>query len=178
MSSASLIIITGLPGTGKTTIATALSERISAAHFNTDMLRTELGLRGQYDQETKAQVYAVLLDRARDTLRGGNTVIIDGTFYQAKLRYRFKQLATSEGISVHWIELWADTEVIRTRVSKKRAYSEANFDVYQKIKAMYEPIQDPHLHLRSKDTNLEYLIEEILSYLDSEQKNKGALPKA
>lgn len=178
MQTPKLLIITGLPGTGKTTVATALSERISAVHFNTDMLRAELGLRGQYDQETKSQVYSLLLERTKDAMRDGKTVVIDGTFYQAKLRHRFKQLATSEGMPVYWIELWADTEVIRKRVSKQRAYSEANFEVYQKIKAIYEPIRDPHLRLWSNDANLEHLIEEILSYLYSKQKNRGALSKA
>ncbi|NRB51845.1 MAG: AAA family ATPase [Saprospiraceae bacterium] len=173
-----LLIITGLPGTGKTTVATALSERLSAAHFNTDMLRTALGLRGQYDQETKAQVYSILLARAKDAIRDGKTVVIDGTFYQAKLRARFEQLANAEGVPVHWIELSADTEVIRKRVSKQRAYSEADFEVYQKIKESYEPILAPHLSLRSEDTNLQHLIGEILSYLRSQQKNRGALSKA
>ncbi len=172
-----LLIITGLPGTGKTTIATILSQRISAAHFNTDMLRAELGLRGQYDQETKKKVYSTLLDRARNAIREGKVVIIDGTFYRQNLRSRFKQLAASEGVPVHWIELWADIEVIRKRVSKRRAYSEANFEVYQKIKASYEPISDPHLRLQSDNTNREHLIEEIIAYVHSEPKNKGALSK-
>jgi len=170
MTSPSLIIITGLPGTGKTTVALALTQKLKAEHFNTDMIRMDMGLRGQYDRETKEQVYTVLLDKALSAMREGRSVVVDGTFYQSKLRAKFKHLATTLGVPIHWIELWAEPEVIRKRVGKKRLYSEADFEVHLKVKAMYEPILDPRLRLQSNDSNLSQLVEEILSYLENAQK--------
>lgn len=170
MQTQRLLMITGLPGTGKTTVATALAERIAARHFNTDMIREDMELRGQYDRETKERVYLELLARAREGLRTAGKVVVDGTFYQAQLRNRFKDLAHVQGASIHWIELWADPKLIQTRVSRKRRYSEADFEVYLKIKGLYEPIRVPHLRLESNNSNLEEIVEEILSYLDSGSK--------
>lgn len=166
----SLIIITGLPGTGKTTLATALAQRLDAEHYNTDMIRSDLGLRGQYDSDTKEQVYLALLESAKGGLQTGNIVVVDGTFYQSQLRSRFDQLARSQAAAVHWVELWADPDLIQKRVSKRRTYSEADFEVYLKIKSTYEPILSPHLRLQSNNTNLQELIETILVYLEAQQK--------
>ncbi|MBX2876075.1 MAG: ATP-binding protein [Saprospiraceae bacterium] len=170
MIPASLIIITGLPGTGKTTLATALAQRLDAHHCNTDMIRSDLGLRGQYDSDTKQQVYLALLESAKGGLQTGNIVVIDGTFYQAQLRSRFDQLARSQAVPIHWVELWAEPDLIQKRVSKTRTYSEADFEVYLKIKAAYEPILTPHLRLQSDNSNLQELIEAILAHLEAEKK--------
>ena len=161
-----LLIITGLPGTGKTTVARALAQRMQVKHFNTDMIRQEMELRGRYDQKTKEHVYSILLERTRKALRDGSSVVVDGTFYQAKLRAEFNHLAEAQGAMIHWIELWADPQLIRQRVSKKRAYSEADYEVYLKIKASYEPIQGPYLSLQSNNSNLVQVLDEIFSYLD------------
>lgn len=160
-----LLMITGLPGTGKTTVASALAKRLQAEHFNTDMIRQEMGLRGQYDPETKEQVYSILLERTREALAAGKTVVVDGTFYRSKLRDEFRQQLNAQLIPIYWLELWAEDELIRKRVSKARAYSEADFEIYLKIKATYEPILEPHLRLESKDANLEQLVEEIILHL-------------
>lgn len=170
MQTPKLLMVTGLPGTGKTTLATAIAERIGARHFNTDMLREDMGLRGRYDQAAKERVYLQLLDRTREGLQSGGNVVVDGTFYQTQLRNRFRQLANTEGASIHWIELWADPNLIRARVSKKRRYSEADFGIYLKIKALYEPIQGPRLRLQSDNTNLEEIMEKILTYLSGMSK--------
>ena len=170
MTSPSLIIITGLPGTGKTTVALALAEKLIAEHLNTDMIRMEMGLRGQYDQETKERVYKVLLERASKAIKERRSVVVDGTFYQSKLRAKFKRLASRLGVSIYWVELWAKPEVIRKRVGKKRMYSEADFKVHLQVKAMYEPILDSHLRLESNDSNLSQLVQEVLAYLGKAQK--------
>ncbi|MBK7408303.1 MAG: AAA family ATPase [Saprospirales bacterium] len=48
-----LILITGLPGAGKSTFALALAAANGAVHLNTDRVRAKLGLRGHYDPESK-----------------------------------------------------------------------------------------------------------------------------
>lgn len=165
MNTAVLIMITGLPGTGKTTVATRLAEYLEVAHFNTDKIRITLGMQGQYSEEAKAQVYTSLLAHTRDRLSKGETVIVDGTFYKEELRQRFIALATHFALRIHWVELRAGEAVIKERVSKKRQYSEADFAVYEKIKALYEPLQDEHLVLDTDRLTLDEMTAQIAAYV-------------
>ena len=48
-SGAILLVVFGLPGTGKTTFARALAARLGLPHFNTDIIRAELGRKQQYE---------------------------------------------------------------------------------------------------------------------------------
>lgn len=160
-----LIIVSGLPGTGKTTFADALAAHLKVSHLNSDIIRDELGERGKYDPETKARVYKVMLKRTAKLLQKGATVIVDATFHESKTRQPFLELVKNEGKPLTWIELKAEEAVIQERVSKKRAYSEADFSVYQKIKAAYEPLQIPHLVLTSGQLSAEEMLERAVSYI-------------
>ncbi len=160
-----LIVVLGLPGTGKTTFARALAAQTGARHLNTDMLRAELGLRGQYDETTKARVYDELLRLARTTLRQGTSVVLDGTFYRQAFRDRISDLAQETGAVLKWLELRASTETVQQRVSGSRPYSEADFTVYQKIREAFEPLKGERLSLDSDRQTLEAMLLRAREYL-------------
>jgi len=161
-----LIIVIGLPGTGKTTFSRALSERIGALHLNTDIIRDSIGKRGQYDPGTKALVYEQMQRRCGEALATGQTVVVDGTFYQKEARDNFERVAREQQKAAYWIQLQADEDRIRERVARKRTYSEADFDVYLKIKSQFEPLQRECLYLttnRREDLNM--LLDKAIDYI-------------
>ncbi len=134
-------------------------------HLNTDMIRDELGLRGRYDPKTKKAIYDEMRQRAARQLASGQSVLIDGTFYLESLRDSFQQLATEAGGHIRWIELKAGEATIRDRVKNKRDYSEADYDVYKKVKALYEPLNRPHLVLWSDELPPEELVQRAKDFL-------------
>jgi len=88
-----LVLITGLPGTGKSTIAMHLARRLRATVLRTDVIRKQLFPQPKYTEEEKELVYKVTFLIAEYLLRAGKNVILDGTFYKRSLRQRVYQLA-------------------------------------------------------------------------------------
>ncbi|MGA9238240.1 AAA family ATPase [Robiginitalea sp.] len=160
-----LLVVFGLPGTGKTTFARALAERLGLLHFNTDIIRAELGRKQQYDLRDKSFIYTRMLERARGELQKGKGVILDGTFYREIFRNPFAELGRELGIPVKWIEVTAGEDVVRKRVSVARPYSEADFDVFQKIRKEFEPLKVKALQLHSDTEDLPEMIEKTVEFL-------------
>jgi len=159
-----LFIVSGLPGTGKTTFARALAAALEACHLNSDAIRTELGLRGVYSPAIKQKVYQTLLHRTETHLRAGEVVVVDATFYREELRQPYLALADRLGVLWQWIELTAAEGVIRERIAEPRPDSEANFATYQLVKRQYEPLLLPHLQLSTTDPPIDALVQLTLNH--------------
>jgi predicted kinase len=165
---ASLLVVFGLPGTGKTTFARALAEQLGQVHLNTDIIRSELGKKGQYDNLTKSAIYGQMLRRAREELQKGNSVILDGTFSREAFRDPFTGLGREFGFPVKWIEIRAGEEVVRERVSATRPYSEADFGVYRKIRGEFEPLKGGEvLTLHSDSGDLPAMLAKAVEFLSA-----------
>ena len=160
-----VFIVTGLPGTGKSTLAQAIAREFDAGYLNTDRIRTEIGLRGQYGRAAKEAIYVLLLQEADSFLAKNKSIVLDGTFYLEKHREAFDKLARKWHIDPIWIELKADEVVIRGRMSKKREFSEANYGVYEEIKEIWEPINGEHIVLWSDRMSTGEMINHISSAL-------------
>ena len=107
-----LILIGGGPGTGKTTLARALAERVGAQVISTDDVRAHLaadgGITGEpgvlgeglYSPENIEAVYRTVLRTARAALEDGRTVILDGTWSDPHMRDRARALAAESSAPI------------------------------------------------------------------------------
>ncbi|MED5811260.1 AAA family ATPase [Mycolicibacterium sp. 050232] len=103
-----LVIVGGGPGTGKTTLAHALAEQVAAQVVSTDDVRRELQERGVldgeagilneglYSSENVSAVYDAVLEKARQALGMGQSVILDGTWRNPDLRQRARDIAAEQ----------------------------------------------------------------------------------
>lgn len=150
----SLIIMTGLPGTGKSWAAAQIAQPLSALVLRSDEVRKELaGLaptarpEGEardrlYSQRMTDQTYDELLGRARRALIAGSSVILDGTFPSPGRRAEAANLA--ESLNVPWlvVHTTAPMPVIRQRMARReqdlREVSDADFAVYLKARGSFE----------------------------------------
>ncbi len=144
-----ILIVFGLPGTGKTFFSTHLADEMHAVHINTDVIRNKYNKKGQYDEQTKQFVYDQLQNEMRKHLRNGLDVVLDGTFHKADKRNQIKEEALARDLNLYFIEIKADEALIKKRLEENRPESEANMDVYYKLKTEFEPLEEPHLVLRS-----------------------------
>ena len=99
-----LIIVGGGSGTGKTTLSRALGEQVGAQVISTDDVRRQLQQTGAitgpagdldaglYAPANVSAVYDEVLRRARLSLSNGSSVILDGTWRDARQRERARSL--------------------------------------------------------------------------------------
>jgi predicted kinase len=100
-------------------------------------------------------------------LEKGRGVILDGTFHREAARLPFRNLATEYGIPVKWVQVTAEEQVIRDRVSGQRPYSEADFGVFRKLRREFEPPGDEVLILHSDTQDLASMLQKTRQYLDT-----------
>jgi predicted kinase len=143
-----LILVCGLPGTGKTTVAEAIARKAKASILSTDILRKEAVFRPSYGDEEKGMVYGMLFSMAEMMLKDSKSVLLDGTFYKKELRDAAREVAAGTRSGFRLVEVVCDESVVRVRLEKRReaggSASDADFTVYQKIKRIFEPIEENH----------------------------------
>jgi predicted kinase len=161
-----ILIVFGLPGTGKSFFAKHMQKEIEAVHLNTDVVRKESGLQGQYDEETKEMVYDLLLKEMTARVSENHNVIVDGTFQKKKSRDRFMDKATQLGHQVFFIEIKARDEAVKQRMKTERNHSEADYQVYLQIKHSFESMEESHLELWSDKTNIDEMIKIAKAHID------------
>lgn len=130
-------------------------------YLSSDEIRNELYAVRTYSDEEKADVYRELTARAFQAARE-NDVVLDATFYRKDLR---DQINKTFETPVRWIEVRADESIVRDRMKRPRAHSEADFGVYLKIRDAWEPLTDEHLVLQSTNDNIDEMLEQAVQYL-------------
>lgn len=115
-----LALIGGGPGTGKSTMARALADRVGAAVISTDLVRRALlgshaidgepGIlnAGLYSERNVAAVYDAVLQQARGLLADGHSVIVDASWRDARQRMQARQMAALTHSAT--VELKCDTD--------------------------------------------------------------------
>lgn len=126
-----LIAVGGLSGTGKSTLAAALAPTIAptpgALHLRSDLERKSLlGAEetarlpaSGYTPGINAQVYDVLLKKARMALAAGHGVIVDAVYLAEDERNAIEQVARDLNVPFGGLWLTAPEEVMVQRVARR-----------------------------------------------------------
>jgi aminoglycoside phosphotransferase family enzyme/predicted kinase len=145
-----LAAMTGLSGSGKSTVALCLSERVGGVRIRSDVERKRLfGLESSmasggsiYSVDASAKTYARLEQCAQDGIAARVPVIIDAASLRRNERLRFRDLARELGAHFALIVCSAPIDVLRARVAARAAagtdFSEADLGVLERQLAWYE----------------------------------------
>jgi uncharacterized protein len=148
-----LLLVAGLPGTGKSTLARGLAENADFSVVRSDVARKELagsplpketltGLRASlYTPERIDRTYSECLRRAELLLWEGKRVIVDATFREDKERVTFQEMAVRWGVPTGLLVCQAEPEVVRRRLEHRRGdASDADWSVYLQVAQKWEAI--------------------------------------
>ena len=162
-----IVIVFGLPGSGKTYFAKHVAAMLGAAYISSDKLRKELFVAPSYSPEERILVYDEMLRRTMQAAEHGKEVVLDATFYTNALREKFIK-TVQRTTHVFLIEVFADEDIIKERLAHPREDSDADFEVYKMLKNNWETFgEDHHLVLQSTNTNITDMLERTADYLFS-----------
>jgi predicted kinase len=148
-----LVLVGGLPGTGKSRLAADLQERADMTWIRADAVRKELaGLSadasgksaiegGIYTHEWNDRTYGECLARARAILEEGGRVIVDASFKEERRREELIAVARGCGARVHILICAAPPDAVRTRLAERRDDpSDADWTIYEHAVRTWQPL--------------------------------------
>jgi aminoglycoside phosphotransferase family enzyme/predicted kinase len=151
-SAVSMTVVGGFPGTGKSTLSTALADAVGAVVVSTDRVRKELaGLapdepapasygEGMYTSEWTERVYAEVLHRARQLLGRGERVIVDASWTARRDREHARRIARATRSPIVELRCSAPAEVTGVRIrTRTNAVSDADAAIAAAMAAGADP---------------------------------------
>ena len=113
-----LVVVAGLPGSGKTTQARRLQAERPGVRFCPDEWMTALGA-NLWDSHLRARVEALQWDTALDLLRAGGTAIIEWGTWGRDERERLRAEAAAVGARTELLFLDVPADVLWVRIEER-----------------------------------------------------------
>jgi len=164
-----LVVMTGLSGSGKSTVALELAQRLGGIRVRSDVERKRLfGFaphdrteHGVYTAEATVRTYERMAQVARAAVLAGIPAVVDGAFLKRIERDRFRALARELDARFRLASCEAPPDVLRARVSARlrtgRDASEADVDVLERQMGWQErPAPDEEAACVHLDTQAEW----------------------
>ena len=151
-----VVMVGGLPGTGKSTVARMLAETGDFAWVRSDVVRKELAgvppsehahdelAQDLYSSEWTERTYQACLERAAEHLFEGRRVLLDATYKDRKRRRQVWDVARAWGVPCLLILCEVEADVVRGRLQDRSSDdpSDADWSVYEQVRNAWEPITD------------------------------------
>lgn len=167
------MVLSGLPGSGKSTVAQALRGRVDAVAVQSDVVRKQLFPVPSYTSEESAWVFAVINRVIERLLCRGVPVVLDATNLLERHRRQVAGIAGrchARRLMV-WVE--ASEQEIRRRLAARHSGGRAAYDVsdatiavYEQLRGRVEPIRERHTVIRT-DRELEPQIDRLVRMIEA-----------
>jgi len=143
-----LVLLCGLPASGKTTLARELAEAYGAVRLNTDEWKLALGI-DPFDDDLRVRLESQLLALAQRLLSLGTSVILEWGFWARVERDELREVARSLGSAVELRFLDVPFDELVRRVVERTAgggipITAEHMETYRRI---FQPPTDEELSL-------------------------------
>jgi predicted kinase len=167
--SPTLIVLSGLPGSGKTALAEGLSRALSIPIFSVDPIEAAMWRAGLAKTETGIAAYEVARALADEHLRLRHAVIVDAVNAVEAPRAAWRNLAAKHRVSLKVIECVCSDETIHRQRIEGRVRSvagthELTWPRLLQRRAEYEAWTDPRLVLDTSRTSPAQVLAQAMNY--------------
>jgi hypothetical protein len=159
-----LVIVGGLPGTGKSTLAARLADATGWSVLRSDEVRKDIARLGHttpapaapgeglYRPELTDAAYTALLERARTALELGECVILDASWSDRRHRDAAAEIARATASDFTALECRAPTHVAEERIRRRLARGHDASDATPEVAAAMAARFDPWPEAKAVDT--------------------------
>ena len=167
-----LVVVSGLPGSGKSYFSRRLASRIPLAVVESDSMRCALFGTPTHSGPESARLFRACHALIEDLLRRGISVLFDATNLVEHFRERLYSIAERTDAKLVLVRVEAPEDVIAHRLSQREVgngdsddNSTAGLEVYRRMASVVEPIRRNHYAV---DTSREItpVVEKISRELD------------
>lgn len=145
-----LIVVSGLPGSGKSYFCRKLAERLSFPILESDALRKVLFPSPSYSPGESNRLFQACHLLIEELLRRGIALIFDATNLIERHRERLYHIADQTETKLIIVRVEAPAELVRQRLENRTIgaepldRSEADWKVYQKMESSAQKIRRNH----------------------------------
>ena len=144
------IVVSGLPGTGKSYFCSKLAERLPFVILESDALRKALFPLPTYSSQESSRLFRACHLLIEGLLKKGVPLILDATNLSERFRERLYSIADRLDVKLILVRVEAPPEVVRERLKARQSgvssgsKSDAGWEVYQKMKPTVQRIRRNH----------------------------------
>jgi len=167
-----LIVLSGLPGSGKSHLAREIARRYPIAVLESDALRKALVDRPSYSQRESARLFAVCHALLERLLLRRLPALFDATNLKEIHRRPLYDIAERTRARLLVVEVRAAEDLVRRRMKSRLAAknplerSDATLDVYEMMRREADAIEEPHIVVESTAGDIDGDVERILLELE------------
>jgi predicted kinase len=168
--SPTLIVLSGLPGSGKSVLAESLSRALAVPIFSIDPIEAAMWRAGLAKAQTGVAAYEVAQALADEHLRLRHSAIVDAVNPVEAPRAKWRNLAAKHRVSLKVIECVCSDETIHRQRIEGRVRSvagthELSWSRLLQRRAEYDAWTDPRLVLDTSHVSPTQLLTQALNYV-------------
>ena len=114
-----IVVVSGLPGSGKSYFARRLVAQASLLPLESDALRKALFRAPTYDADESARLFRACYSLIEDLLRRGVSILLDATNLIEDHRQRLYHIADTLEVKLILVHLKASPEVVYERLERR-----------------------------------------------------------
>ena len=142
------IVVSGLPGTGKTYFCSQLAQRLPFVILESDALRKTLFSSLSYSSKESSRLFRAIHLLIERLLKKGSSLILDATNLSERHREYLYSIADRLDVKLILVRVEAPPQVVyerlKTRQDNPRNKSDAEWAVYQRMKPSVQKIHRNH----------------------------------
>ena len=146
----SFIVVSGLPGTGKSYFCSKLAEKLPFIILESDALRKVLFSSPNYSSQESSRLFQTCHHLIEELLKRGVPLILDATNLSEQYREHLYSIADRLDVNLVLVRVEAPPQVVRERLKARRegtnprSKSDADWAVYQRMKSSVQRIHRNH----------------------------------